>query len=91
MTTYRKKPIVIDAVQICELIREDFSLWPGWTQTAFNIGQFDLSAAGANIETLEGVMFGNPDDFLIKGVQGELYPCKPDIFAATYDPIEDFQ
>jgi hypothetical protein len=40
------------------------------------------------IHTLEGVMVGNPGDWLITGVNGEQYPCKPDIFALTYEPVE---
>lgn len=39
------------------------------------------------VETLEGVMHGNAGDYLICGVKNELYPCKPDIFEATYDPV----
>ena len=41
------------------------------------------------IETLEGVMNGNPGDWLITGVQGEKYPCKNDIFRATYEPVDE--
>lgn len=41
------------------------------------------------IATLEGVMVGNPGDWLITGVKGEQYPCKPDIFEATYEPVND--
>ena len=41
------------------------------------------------IPTLEGDMLAQPGDWIIKGVQGEFYPCKPDIFAATYDLVED--
>lgn len=40
------------------------------------------------IDTLEGVMRADPGDWIIRGVKGELYPCKPDIFAATYDPAD---
>lgn len=43
------------------------------------------------IETLEGVMTANPGDWIITGVKGERYPCKPDIFEATYEPIEEPQ
>ena len=41
------------------------------------------------IETREGVMMAQPGDFIITGVKGERYPCKPDIFHATYDPVDD--
>lgn len=40
------------------------------------------------IETLEGIMIGNPGDWLITGVAGEKYPCKDDIFRATYEPVD---
>ena len=42
---------------------------------------------GLSIPTLEGVMIGRQDDWIIKGVKGEVYPCKPDIFAATYEAV----
>lgn len=42
------------------------------------------------IKTLEGEMVGNPGDWLITGVQGEQYPCKDDIFRATYEPVDEF-
>lgn len=41
----------------------------------------------AEIKTLEGTMTGDKGDYIIRGVKGEIYPCKPDIFAATYDPV----
>ena len=40
------------------------------------------------ISTLEGIMLANPGDWIITGVKGELYPCKPDIFAATYEEVK---
>src|SRR5690606_3184601 len=40
------------------------------------------------IPTLEGTMIANPGDWIIKGIKGEFYPCKPDIFEATYEPVE---
>lgn len=44
---------------------------------------------GLAIQTLEGVIVASPGDWIIKGVQGEFYPCKPDIFEQTYEPVED--
>ena len=44
--------------------------------------------APLDIPTLEGVMHANPGDWIIRGVKGELYPCKPDIFEASYEPVE---
>lgn len=81
MTKYRKKPVVIDAVQ-----------WSGDILDAEQIVEFgDGDPIGfkgdtLQIVTLEGVMSASPGDWIIRGVKGELYPCKPDIFAATYDP-----
>lgn len=81
MPSFRKKPVVIEAVQ-----------WTGDNHQ-------EVSALGKIIEgsprrkdralpiqTLEGVMLANVGDWIIKGVKGELYPCKPDIFASTYEP-----
>lgn len=41
------------------------------------------------IETLEGVLIANPGDWIITGIKGEKYPCRPDIFEATYEPVEE--
>jgi len=78
---YRKKPVVIDAEQ--------------WTGSNLNSDESMFQDPGVIIKedgsefmvgTPEGVMTGKKGDWLIRGVKGELYPCKPDIFAATYDP-----
>jgi hypothetical protein len=44
---------------------------------------------GARIDTLEGLLTAAPDDWIIRGVKGELYSCKPDVFALTYESVED--
>ena len=49
----------------------------------------DWSDEGISIETLEGTMRADPGDWIIKGVKGEFYPCKPDILAATYAAVEE--
>ena len=92
MAQYRKKPVVVEAVTISEF-RDAFiaSQWqgiPSWVKEASDSGQVRLSQGGVVIKTLEGTMRGEPDDWIIRGVQGEIYPCKPDIFAATYDPVK---
>jgi hypothetical protein len=90
---YRKKPVVIEAVQ-----------WTGHNEaelTAFYPGAFyslESDAAwnagiappvfSVKITTLEGVMTASPGDYIIKGVSGEFYPCKPDIFEKTYELVE---
>jgi len=85
MGFYRKKPVVIEAVQYL----------PGETcdEVAALMGcSHDEMDCGAEAEwiipTLEGDLHASPGDWIIRGVQGEFYPCKPDIFAATYEPVE---
>tara|TARA_R110000824_G_scaffold86357_1_gene213703 strand:+ start:214 stop:456 length:243 start_codon:yes stop_codon:yes gene_type:complete len=79
MMKFRKKPVVIDAAQFDGSITSVEALMiPECSQ--------DLGSNTLQIETLEGVMTAQPGDWIIKGVKGECYPCKPDIFAATYDP-----
>ena len=75
---YRKRPVVVEAMQYRDLIR----LFVGNAQVLHRLGDERLG-----IETLEGVMAANPGDFIIKGVNGEFYPCKPDIFFATYEEV----
>jgi hypothetical protein len=89
---FRKKPVVIEAVQVSDLIAEFFqrkSLWPAWATEAFESGAMQVGEHSVQIKTLEGEMVGGAGDWIIRGVKGELYPCKPDIFAATYEPVED--
>lgn len=82
---YRKKPIEIEAWQVDS--REPL---PDWLHEALAHGTVKPHhhlPDHLNIETLEGVMLARPGDWLIQGVTGELYPCKPDIFAATYEAV----
>ncbi len=78
---YRKKPVVIEAVQNT-----------GGSENLIALYRFcgDIGGDGPEgevyIDTLEGTMRGDVGDWIIKGVQGEFYPCKPDIFEATYEP-----
>lgn len=91
---YRKKPVVIDALRVPPPCTDDNIGEHG----AFAM-QLHMLARGAkwevanglgeiNIRTLEGVMLAKNGDWVIRGVQGEIYPCKPDIFAATYEVVE---
>ncbi|MBN9208165.1 MAG: hypothetical protein J0H96_05805 [Microbacterium ginsengisoli] len=86
---YRKKPVEVEAIQwdgtaegatpIVDWIRENDGtarLLHGWAVVCLYI------------DTLEGTMQALPGDWIIRGVQGEFYPCKPDIFAATYDELQ---
>ena len=86
MARYRKKPVVIEAVQ-----------WDEKKSTLKKIGCTDVvmsqhghvdrpnECTNLRIRTVEGTMLVNPGDWIIKGVQGEFYSCKPDIFEETYE------
>lgn len=82
---YRKKPVVIEAVQWRgDNITEVMKLAGG--------GEYEddfLATGDLTIKTLEGDMKASLNDWIIKGIRGELYPCKPDIFDATYEPVEE--
>jgi len=80
MPKFRKKPVIIEAVQYTpenddEMIQH-LDGCTGW----------HMSSDGLVIPTLEGYHLARRGDWIIKGVQGEFYPCKPDIFEATYEP-----
>lgn len=82
MTKYRKKPVVIEAIQYHgEFTREigDFLVGTPLTTTA---------EGTLAIQTLEGSLLVSNGDWIIRGIKGEHYPCKPDIFAATYEPAD---
>jgi hypothetical protein len=81
MAKYRKKPVVIEAFK--------YNAGEQRSEVAQEVieGKVRYTEEGTMlIDTLEGVMEARPGDWIIRGVKGELYPCKPDIFAATYDP-----
>lgn len=88
---YRKRPVVIEAFQwTMDLNQKECPLW---FEDAVHKGIVSFINTGtpyvaANIETLEGIMMASRGDYIIRGVNGELYPCKPDIFEKTYEPAE---
>lgn len=88
MKKFRKKPVIIEATQILDndfhsiddISFEDCRNWhTGTDEEGFYIA----------IPTLEGTMKARNNDWIIKGINGEYYPCKPDIFEKTYEPIND--
>lgn len=85
MTKFRKKPVVIDAVQVTMSTFDSSHPNPEHIPGVI----YDPIAKCAHIDTLEGRMRADLGDWIIKGVKGELYPCKPDIFAATYESVQD--
>lgn len=89
MAKFRKKPVIIDAVQITNATFDTAHPNPEHlTSTDDRRITYDPVERCVFIKTLEGVMRGDLGDWLITGVKGEVYPCKPDIFAATYEPVE---
>jgi hypothetical protein len=91
---YRKKPVVIEAIQWTGKNLSEITAFCGDQEThtihdaAWEVGR-GAPIVRMTIKTLEGDMTATPGDFIIKGVNGEFYPCKPDIFAKTYEPAED--
>jgi hypothetical protein len=84
---FRKKPVVIDAHMIDE-IGDVVKFWLIAEGLKEGNGFRRLDNGSFNITTLEGIMRGDVGDWIIKGVKGEFYPCKPDIFEATYEKVE---
>ncbi len=98
MSRFRKKPVVIEAVQLHDH-QEVCAFLNGAAHGHYDDGGYQFEPGGlaedgedpdgfgfVEIETLEGTMKAERGDWIIRGVAGEFYPCKPDIFAATYDP-----
>lgn len=98
MPKFRKKPVVIEAFQMSKLNSMNMDSWPEWLSEAYgkspDEGGSVFRSCGSDsaesvmyINTLEGHMMVSEDDYIIKGVKGELYPCKPDIFESTYESM----
>lgn len=87
---FRKKPIVIEAWQYRPALWGDAPEWLLDVERVWgapHAGEVHRSGEELQICTLEGQMAAHAGDWIIKGVQGELYPCKPEIFAATYEAV----
>lgn len=84
MSKFRKKPVVIEAVQWLGDLSDIVGLFGGSSQQGV---EQNLGDPALLIPTLEGTMRAEVGDWIIRGVAGELYPCKSDIFAATYEPV----
>ena len=90
--TYRKKPVEIKAIKYdgknaddCIKFIENGQVVCWKKKVVFPISKPEIRIM---IETLEGVMQARPNDYIIRGVNGEYYPCKPDIFEKTYETVE---
>ena len=85
MSLYRKKPVVIEARQITPRNVMEVAEWCGgraWSPENCDLAYID-------VPTLQGTMTAGLNSWVIKGVAGEFYPCKPDIFGATYEPVQE--
>ena len=97
MAKFRKKPVVIEAFKMTKERRESNAKWPEWMHRAWQLeretpGSLYPTEEGTadgtlSIGTLEGQHLVSWGDWIIQGVKGEIYPCKPDIFEATYEAV----
>ncbi len=94
---YRKKPVIIEAFKYDGDFKYSTGTWyiPQWALNAYRDGILYYEKLNNNeppselfIKTLEGNMHVSVGDYVVKGIDGELYPCKPDIFEKTYEPLE---
>lgn len=95
MSAFRKRPVEIEAIRFMGLVEPDLDLalsqpHEQWLREALDDGRLRPDRRGAClwVKTLEGTMKASPGDWIVQGVEGELYPCKPAIFEKTYEPIE---
>lgn len=92
MKQYRKKPVVIEAVQWTgknfDQVMNFMQEFHGHKLAYEDAEERALKTKELTIRTLEGNMTASAGDYIIKGVKGEFYPCKPDIFEATYEQVE---
>lgn len=98
---YRKLPVVIEAFQMTPERRENNNGWPEWMHKAWQLDRDENNSlhptipntgdGTLSITTLEGEMLVSWGDWIIQGVNGELYPCKDEIFRKTYEEVESIQ
>ncbi len=88
MPQFRKKPVVIEAHQWNPEERPTMIPTWLWERLSMDPDRFNQATGAVVISTLEGEMTAQPGDWIVKGIKGELYPVKPDIFEALYDPAD---
>ena len=86
---FRKKPVVIEAMRFTGGNVFEISRWAHEGLRPQSNSIIRENMVGLDIVTLEGTMFASPGDWIIRGVKGEFYPCKSDIFEATYEAVND--
>lgn len=85
---YRKKPVIVEAIQFTRDNWEEVLAFTMGKATKFTIERCPQGKAYCTIPTLEGDHIATEKDYIIRGVKGEFYPCKPDIFERTYEAEE---
>lgn len=85
---FRKKPVIIDAIKWTGQNRDEINEFIGLMDNPDEARHGYAKNGSLLIRTLEGVHQANKGDWVIKGVKGEFYPCKPDIFELTYEPVK---
>lgn len=86
---YRKKPVIIEAIQFEDNSDRIIEIHEFMGGDTIRVNYEDKDNPYLKIETLEGTMKASVGDYIIKGVNGEFYPCKPDIFEKTYERAID--
>jgi hypothetical protein len=89
---FRKKPVIIEAWTVISIIHYAEKYWnelPQCIKDAYNKGEFVFVPEGIHVKTLEGIHIAGREDMLIRGVNGEFYGCKMNIFEKTYEKVED--
>lgn len=86
---YRKKPVIIEAIQFEDNSDRIIEIHEFMGGDTIRVNYEDKDNPYLKIETLEGIMKTSVGDYIIKGVNGEFYPCKPDIFEKTYERVID--
>lgn len=92
MPKFRSKVVEIEAIEARKIMRwahGDWQALPPWVKEAYEAGNIIFLPGMLHITTLEGTMTAGPDDWIIKGIIGELYPCKDEVFKAKYEPIDE--
>lgn len=91
---FRKLPVEIEAVRVSDVLdalttpSRNFGTWPSWLASAYNAGKVGAGRDCLSVETDgHGIVRADREDWIIRGVNGELYPCRPDVFAKTYEEI----
>jgi hypothetical protein len=93
MEFYRKKPVVIEAYKFTIENYMEIEKWSNgkvYSSPVLEPTESNLHGLYLQINTLEGTMTAIPGDWIIKGISGEFYPCKPDIFDATYEKVYNY-